>query len=67
MEGGGRWKKLIWQVVKVEFRKWQAGQSSWDVRLCSEWAKLMNSVTTRKVKRKIRLRHFNCLFIIFPY
>jgi hypothetical protein len=28
IDGGGRWKKFIWLVVKVEFRKWQAGQSS---------------------------------------
>ncbi len=66
MEGGGRWKKLIWQVVKVEFRKWQAGQSSWDVRVCSVWTKLMKSVTNRKIKRKIRLRPIRCLFIIYP-
>jgi hypothetical protein len=27
-DGGGRWKKLIWLVVKVECRKRQAGQLS---------------------------------------
>jgi len=28
IKGGGSWEKFIWLVVDVDFRKWQAGQSS---------------------------------------
>jgi len=49
---------LIWLVVKVELKKWQAGQLSLVEKPCSVWKKLMKSVKDKNTDKNTRFKNF---------
>jgi hypothetical protein len=64
VKSGGRWKKLIWLVARVEFWKWQAGQKQEERTFFSQWEKFIKRLTSRKIKRKAILNGFLYFLII---